>query len=851
MHVEKRSSAPAAVPTGRQVRAFGTYQRGLDGLRGYTIFCVLFYHARLGPYDGFYLSLSLFFVLSGFLITAILLDDRERAGRIDFKRFWARRVRRLAPAALGGVLLAVIFGATVATRSQAEQLVGDLIGVVFYVVNWTFIATGQSYTDIFAAPSPVQHYWSLAVEEQFYVVIPLLLGFLLWARVPYRAVVGVLCTVILGSTFWMLHLHDTGTNVDRLYFGTDTRIAEVMVGVLLAVVMHQRNGAISEGARQILSWAGWLAIIVLSYLWTHFGVTESFSYRGGFLLNSLLTSLLIMAIISQRGVIDRVFNWRPAIWVGDLSYGIYIYHFVPFLWLTPERTGLDPWPNLVLLFAVTFLIAWASHRFVETPVRKGATFGLPKAGQAMLYPVVGLALLVGASLTVNTDGADPLATLRDDGRSLRAPVATADGVLDILVIYSAKNAAIVDELEAMVADDRQIRLSARSVFSCDGGWVEVGGSPTCANWASEWPALIAEHDPDSIVLFVDGWAGDDISKFAIEGAGSKRAIGTALLSTGFDILTSQGASISPIGSGQTFRVAFGRALSTYYKSLADLGIRPDVNLALDGAMPDPTEVDAAEYINASAETLLELAALYQRADRADASRVLIIGDSQARSLGFGFERWGADHGIWVWNVATNGCGLADQGYLYDSGDEIPIPPQCVAAVASLEDQVARFEPDLVIVLSSAWDIGLRRLDGWTAPLPVQNPEFSAYLTREYREIAEILTERGAKVVWMQAPCIDTATGVEAHSARNQWFDGDDLDTLNLEILPSIAAEYPDDIVLYDLNEILCPGGEPLRGIGDMSPIRSDGVHFGVESSAWFAETYGPSILEAGGLDQSP
>ncbi len=152
MDVDKKSSAPAAAPKKRVIRAFGTYQAGLDGLRGYTIFCTLLFHARLGPYEGFYLSLSLFFSLSGFLITAILLDDSERAGRLDLVRFGARRLRRITPAALAGVVLAIIFGATIATRSQAEQLVGDLIGVVFYVVNWTFIVTEQSYIDVFSPP---------------------------------------------------------------------------------------------------------------------------------------------------------------------------------------------------------------------------------------------------------------------------------------------------------------------------------------------------------------------------------------------------------------------------------------------------------------------------------------------------------------------------------------------------------------------------------------------------------------------------------------------------------------------------------------------------------------------------
>lgn len=846
MRVEEPTVAPPTTRAGRSVRAFGPYQHGLDGLRGYTIFCVLFYHARLGPYDGFYLSLSLFFVLSGFLITAILLDDRDRAGRVDFKRFWARRVRRLAPAALGGVLLAVIYGATLATRSQAEQLPGDLVGVVFYVVNWTFIATEQSYTDIFAAPSPVQHYWSLAVEEQFYLVIPLLLGFLLRFKVPFRAVVAVLAGVIVASTVWMRFLLDGGADVDRLYFGTDTRIAEVMVGVLVAVVMHHRDGRLSEPLRRFLSWAGWGAIVALGYLWTTYGVTESFSYRGGFLLNSLLTALLIMAIVSQRGVLDRVFNWGPAIWVGGLSYGIYIYHFVIFLWLTPERTGLDPWPNCGLRFAVTFVIAWASHRYIETPIRRGASFGLPKLGQAMIYPVVGLLLVVGASYTANTDGDDPLATLRDDGRSLRAPVATSDGVLDILVVHSAENAEIVDRLVATTGDDDQLRVVATEVFACSGGVVEVGGGPTCANWAAEWPALIADHDPDSILWFVDDWAGDALVDLDVDGATDPRAVAGAVLDTGFDLLTAEGAAIAAVGSGQPYEVAFLRALGPYNQALTDLGVRPDVNLVPSGAMPNPEDLDHETYVDASAEALLDAAALYQRADREDVARVLIVGDSQARSLGYGLERWGATQGIWVWNVATNGCGLADEGFKYPFGEEVAIRPECVAAVEAYESQVNSFDPDLVVVLSSAWDLGPRRLDDWPEPLVPGDAEFDSYLRREYDAVVETFTSGDATIVWMLAPCLDTEAGADAGAVNTEWIDADELDVLNGEILPDLAASH-DDVVLYDLDAVLCPDGTPLREIDGISPIRGDGVHFNVESSAWFAETYGRDLLRLGGV----
>ncbi|MEQ8842888.1 MAG: acyltransferase family protein [Acidimicrobiales bacterium] len=843
------SSDPApAAPAGRQVRAFGGYLVGFDGLRGFTIFCVLFYHARLGPYEGFYLSLSLFFVLSGFLITAILLDDRQRSGRIDFRRFWSRRIRRLAPAAILGAVLAVVYGATLATRSQAEQLPGDLVGVVFYVVNWTFITTSQSYTDIFAAPSPVQHYWSLAVEEQFYLVIPLLLGFLLRSKVSYRAIVAVVSATILASTVWMVVLFDGGADVDRLYFGTDTRIAEVMVGVLIAVVMDQRRAVLSERARNLWALAGFPAVVALGWLWTTVGVTESFAYRGGFLLNAVLTGVLIMVLVADRGFLVRIFKFPPAVFIGRFSYGIYIYHFVIFLTLTEERTGLDTWPNCALRFAVTLLVAWLSYRYIEGPIRSGASLGLGRPGIALAYPVAGLLLVVGAYLTANTDGDDPLATLRDDGRSLRAPVATADGVLDIVVIHSAESAAVVDELDEILAGEDTIRLAARSVFGCEGGAVPVGAGTTCGNWVDDWPDLVAEHDPDSVLFFVDGWVDDDTSPLSDQPGVAQAEIADRL-DVGFDLLTSNGASVVAVGSGHDYATGYLRGLAPFGRALATLGERADVNVVLSDVMPDPTDISDDTYVETSAETLVDLAALYQRADRADAPRVLIVGDSQARSLGFGLERWAADNGVWVWNAATNGCGLADEGFKYDTGEPRAISDECVDAVGGLDAKVRSFEPDMVVVLTSAWDVGDRRLEAWPEPLSIGDPQFDAYLTDEYRQVADTLTGGGATVVWMLAPCFDRGLENNPLGVSGDWGGARELAVLNDDILPSVAAHNPGRVVLYDLADVLCPDGEPLREADGVSPIRSDGVHFSVDGSAWFAENHSTELLASGGIGE--
>ncbi|MEZ5245825.1 MAG: acyltransferase family protein [Acidimicrobiales bacterium] len=842
---ESRVPAADSVPSrpGRQVRAFGGYQPGFDGVRGYALVCMLLYHAELGPIDGAFFALSLFFTLSGFLITSILLDDRRQAGRVDFGRFWSRRVRRLAPAAILGLLAAVVFGATVATRSQAEKLPSEVFGVVFYIVNWTFIATEQSYADLFASPSPVQHYWSLAIEEQFYLIIPLAFAALLSRNVSHRAIFSVFASLAVLSTLWTAWLSSVGTDIDRMYYGTDTRVAEVAVGIALAVAMDRRGAVFPERVKNALAVVGVVVVASMAWMWTSFTLLDAFAYRGGLLLNGVLTGILILVLIADRGPVPFVLGLKPMVWLGRMSYGIYIFHWPIFLWLTEERTGLDPWPNFALRIGVTLVVSLASFHLVETPIRKGATLGLSVRGLRMAYPIAGIALVVGAGLTANLDGDDPLATLREDGRSTRVPVATADGVLDIVVIHSAANSEIVDALEGVIADEEQIRLAGRDVFRCEGGVVEIDVGATCANWSTEWPGLIDAHDPDVVVLLVEGWDGDDLAELGAD----ERSTAARLLGAGFDLLTANGASVVVTGSGQPYEVELLREFTPLYRSFVDLGGRSDVNV-VQGSMPDPDAVSEAEYLDRSAQAIIDLGALYQRADRADATRVMVIGDSQARSLGYGLERWGANHGVWVWNAATNGCGLADDGYKYGGGEEEPIRDECLAARANLPDQVRSFDPEVVIVLSSVWDTGDRRLDGWPERRSIGDPEFDDYLTQEYIDVVDTVTETGARVVWMLAPCLDTGGANDPGAVDTGGFGDNAREVLDGEILPAVAAVYPEKVRLYDLDAVLCPGGDPLREADGISPIRADGVHFNVEGSGWFAETYGADVLELEGLD---
>ncbi|NNE74959.1 MAG: acyltransferase family protein [Acidimicrobiales bacterium] len=846
MRVESPESGldtPAPKPAGRRVRAFGGYQSGFDGMRGVCVVFIMLFHAELGPSDGAFFSLSQFFTLSGFLITAILLSEHERDGRIDFKRFFTRRMRRLAPGALMGLVVAVVFGATVATRTQAEQLPGDILGVILYVVNWRFIANEQSYAEIFASPSPVNHYWSLAVEEQFYLIIPVALAFLLARRLGARTNTLIAASVVLASTAWMWWLFDSGAEADRYYYGTDTRLGEVGAGVVLALILNHRGHEYSETARRRLAVVGLAAFAAMAYLWTSISIADAFPYRGGFLINAVLTCTVITVLIAGGSPLSKIYGFEPLAWVGRLSYGIYIFHFPIFLWLTPERLDLGAWPTFAIRVSLTIAVAYLSNRFVEAPIRSGASFGFAPRARVLAYPVAGVALVAATVATANTSGADPLETLRTDDLLASVPVQTADGVLDLAILHTANNQAVVDELFAAADGNDRVRVAYAEVVECRGGVVATDSGETCASWAAAWPPMLTEHDPDTVLWFVDDWAGDEPT--ALDPDAPAEDTIARLLGGGFDLLSANGAKVVTAQSGASYQANLARAFTAYGQAFGDVGARDDVVEVLSGAIPAPAEAEEVASAADTAAVLLELGALYQRADRSGGTRVMVVGDSQARSLGFGLERWGSANDLWVWNVATNGCGLADEGFKYGTGEEAPLRDECRRVLDDASRRVQSFDPDVVVVFTSVWDLGLRRLADWPEPVVIGHPDFDAYLEREYLAAIDALSAGGAHVVWMQPPCLESGSNEPGGDVSR--FSIEEVDRLNSELLPRVAGQRRDAVSLFDLASIVCPDGEPIQEADGVSPIRGDGVHFNVDGSAWFAETYGAEVLALGGV----
>ncbi len=294
---------------------------GLDGLRGLAVLAVLFFHGGFSWAAGGFLGVSTFFTLSGFLITTLLLAEHRRTGSISRRDFYGRRLRRLVPAALLGALVVLAFGVAVATPDQQRALFGDMVTALTYTINWHFIASGQSYAQLFAAPSPLQHFWSLAVEGQFYLVFGLAAAWSLRGRHPLRrlaTLVGSAMAMSLALTVF------AGFSHDRIFYGTDTRAFEILAGAALALLLARPSttggpAALAERVRHTRPWlgrtlslAGAAALVACVVLWVDTTLDSSWVYAGGLAAYAGLSALVVLALVLvPQGLLARLLSVAP------------------------------------------------------------------------------------------------------------------------------------------------------------------------------------------------------------------------------------------------------------------------------------------------------------------------------------------------------------------------------------------------------------------------------------------------------------------------------------------------------------------------------------------------------------
>jgi len=370
-----------------------SYLPAIDGLRAFAVGAVMLFHSD--HMSGGFLGVDAFFVISGFLITRQMLIEVDKTDRISLREFWGRRARRLLPALV--LLLVVVIGYAYRFGYASERLKirDDAPWALGFALNWHHISASTDYWHSLSSPSPLTHLWSLAVEEQFYLIWPLITVLLVWRRRDRERtmLIGSMIGALLSFAL-MAVVFDPATST-RAYEGTDTRIGALLVGALCATTIvgdraDRLFGALGRRRDVVLA----VPVIVLGWMWLRVDGRDSWLYRGGFLLHAVLFAALLLGVscgaAAQAGWLARLLTLRPVRWFGQLSYGLYLWHWPVYIALGPDRVHLSRWPLTVIRVAATIAAASLSYYLVERPIR----YGLQRK------PVIRTAMLSVAAIAV-------------------------------------------------------------------------------------------------------------------------------------------------------------------------------------------------------------------------------------------------------------------------------------------------------------------------------------------------------------------------------------------------------------------------------------------------------------------
>lgn len=690
--------------TGRPTIA---YQPALDSVRALAVVAVLLFHADVPGFRGGYLGVSVFFTLSGFLITSLLVTEHDAArarrgvGRIALSRFYMRRLRRLLPASLLCLLAIVLIAAWTDVFDAADSLRGDVLGALFQVSNWVFLAGEGSYQDLLAdtsgMPSPVEHFWSLSIEEQFYWVWPPVMALVLGRAASRRSRIAAIGALTAGFAA-AAPLIAAVWGPDAAYWATPARISEILVGGLLAVAVAGRDVARGWQA------AAPLALVALAVAVATFPASGGPAYHGALPLVGVASAALLLGL-QVPGPLRRAMSVTPLVWLGKISYGVYLYHWPIFLILTEDRTGLHG-PGLVAVrLAVTLAVSVVSYHVVELPIRHADKLGKRSTFTGAL---AGTGAVCAVTLVLAPAGFGRY-WLPDD---------------------EAVRAAAIE------VDDREL--------------APIGGD---AAGATTEPATTSTLAPSTTTLPAD----------------------EPLPST---------ASTTSTSSTTTTTTTI-----------------PDWSIESLGPLPELSRP----------------------------VRIVVVGDSTADAFGAGIVTWAAQNPDLAQAevVVRLGCGALMGGERLE-GTEFRVVPECDRWVERFVlPQVERLSPDVVMLLTTGWDVLDHRWEDGVVRSPF-DPVFVERLEADYRAAIDGLLDAGASHVALVRPPI----------ADPYWLPDvqDQEDPARYEILyelfDRIADRYPGTVAIVPLNSWFT-----AAGIDRDVDVRPDGVHVSPEAALEITEEF--------------
>jgi peptidoglycan/LPS O-acetylase OafA/YrhL len=818
-----------SVHTDAQTRL--AYEPGIDGIRALAVVGVLLFHADLTWAKGGFLGVSVFFTLSGYLITSLLLAEWSQTETISLKNFYGRRLRRLAPASLVTIAVVLLAARWLTEPVQRALLPGDALSAVTYVANWRFIFSGQSYAELFAAPSPLQHFWSLAIEEQFYIVYPLLM---LGATRVMRTIERLI-QVMLGFLAISIVIALLIDNVDRVYYGTDTRAAELLVGAILAALVARRRLCDEYTATTV----GGLGLVAFVVLVATTPQSATWLYRGGFVGVSLVSCALIIGVTGSP-------IWRDAIGtpvlvaIGKVSYGLYLIHWPVFLWLNEDRVGTGGLPLFMLRIAVTAGLTVASYCIVEQPIRLRSFLRTPEVALSAFVVGITATLSIAVFQAAITDDVAlpsqaaierPDAVAFDDaGAVLFSPsaateteqlpavpqttvpvVTTPPKPIRALVLGTSSDLVARLREESLAGSSssgaRQIDVidgispgcpvaPALSIAGPDGVEVDVG---SCTPSAQLWPTIVERERPDVVVIGLS-----DLDRLPV-----RRAQDAALPTTSDDAIQRLRWVADEVGV----------AVASLRDSSVPL-LLTDVGPAGDFLGSKLFETDLREQLASlvSADQLGAdgaLAAVIRTAVDGEAStttalKVMVAGDST--SIGFAEALFDAGAGeVEVLSTGRDGCPLATavqtrwwKGAEFDA-------TSCPRIADSWATYLDQFDPDVVVIVTSLMEQSEQRYTDGGDWFVAGDPEFQVAHDQTIDAIQQAVAAHGVPIIVADSPPINRGEFETSQMAGDLR-----IAAWNIEIQRWTTMWSNVDVLPY--------AAPLLEAEARLGSIRADGVH---------------------------
>ena len=730
---EKDEPAPGVAVAGSNLAVVGDTSGvgpsridALDGLRAVAVVAVLLFHLDLAWMPGGFLGVSLFFTLSGFLITRLLLDEVDRTGRVALRTFWARRLRRLSPAAL--VVLAVVAIMSLWGVFEGARLRGDLGASLGYVANWRFATAQSTYAELFTStPSPVIHFWSLAIEEQFYLFFPVL--FVVLSRrhallLPGLSVLTVASVVASLST--------DSRNLG--YYGTHVRAAELLIGCVLAVIIARREPSERRlVASTSTSTVGGVALAVLLVAMAVVSPSDAWLYRGGLAAVALVSAAVVLAV-SRGGPIAWLFARRPMVMLGRASYSVYLVHWPVIVAMTPDRMGFDGWPLDVVRIVTSVLLGFVSYGIVENPIRTRRILKRTVVGASAL--TVSMAAVATLTILVDSPPSTVLA-------GLDAPEEVVDFAVEDPAGVSNASTTAPMSLPRVLVVGSQLRTGvdiARSNVVADvvddsrpGCAFRVEAIRDCPTVADALETIDGES-PDVIIIGV-GLIERRVVRERVEALESTTSfdpVATPIVEAG----TAVEEMLRPFAGRPTIVVDYGKQ-DAFRGALEDFDLRSDSTVMVVGGEPDRLGAAIDEIVSEA---------------RADLARVMVIGDSSSFGVAQALHNVAADRFEVVWAGGRN-CPLVEVERIQWWPDMDFDMDYCPTFDGVWRDMIAEFEPHLVLEIASVPEQAAQRYPGdpnWYTIVDEQ------YLTRHEEVMTSLMAAveaAGATLVMFDSPYV--------------------------------------------------------------------------------------------------